>query len=86
MGAANGKPVKEWGRTSLLPLAVSKRGTDTFCASNCDDETVEKVSRPLSSRKSILAASAYFEVSVKRVRASVLYIYIDRYISRQATN
>lgn len=48
MGAADEKPVEEWGRTSLLPLAVSKSGTDTFCASSCDDKTVEKVSRPPS--------------------------------------
>lgn len=43
MDAANTEPVREWGCTSLLPLATNKRGTDTFCAPGCDNEAVEKV-------------------------------------------
>lgn len=48
MATASMRPMTEWGRKSLLPLATSKVDADAFCTSNCDDETVEKVSQPMS--------------------------------------
>ncbi|CAM9180110.1 unnamed protein product, partial [Hapterophycus canaliculatus] len=45
MDAVNKVSSKEWGYSSLLPLAVGESRTDPFCAKSPDDETVEAVAR-----------------------------------------
>ncbi|CAN0076746.1 unnamed protein product [Scytosiphon promiscuus] len=45
MDAANDVAVKEWGWSSLLPLAVSESGTDAFCVPSPDDGAGETVAR-----------------------------------------
>lgn len=46
MGTTVTEPTKEWGCTSLLPLAEGR--IDEFCAPGQDDETKERVSRRLA--------------------------------------
>lgn len=45
MDTANEVSLKEWGCSSLLPLAVWGSETDAFCTRSRDDEMAETVGR-----------------------------------------